>query len=231
MEINRRVGQGRVAEIAGPDLVSVDRFIRTLGLYPLAQTSFAALSPWAQQRLQAYSDGVNAFLDSHRERAAARIPHPRRQARAVEAGRLAGLGQADVAAAQQQLRAGGVARALAQKLPARAGALAVPHAEGGLAGHDGAGRHADHAGLDDTRDRLGALLPDEATAPRTNGSSPARAPSPASRSSPTIRISNSARRSSGISRASSRRKARSRAAPSRDRRSSCSARTTASPGA
>ncbi len=43
MEIQRRVGQGRIAEIAGPDLVGVDRFIRTLDFYPLAESSFAAL--------------------------------------------------------------------------------------------------------------------------------------------------------------------------------------------
>jgi len=66
MEIQRRVGQGRIAEIAGPDVVGVDRFIRTLDLYRLAQSSFNALSPWAQARLQAYADGVNAFLDAHR---------------------------------------------------------------------------------------------------------------------------------------------------------------------
>ena len=65
MEIQRRVGQGRIAEIAGPDLVGVDRFIRTLDFYRLAESSFAALSPWAQARLQAYADGVNAFIDTH----------------------------------------------------------------------------------------------------------------------------------------------------------------------
>src|SRR5208282_66028 len=66
MEIQRRVGQGRIAEIAGPDLVGVDRFIRTLDVYRLAESSFAALSPWAQARLQAYADGVNAFLETHK---------------------------------------------------------------------------------------------------------------------------------------------------------------------
>ena len=65
MEISRRVGQGRIAEIVGPDMVGVDRFLRTLGFYRLAQSSFAALSPEAQARLQAYADGVNAFLDTH----------------------------------------------------------------------------------------------------------------------------------------------------------------------
>ena len=65
MELNRRVGQGRVAEILGPDFVNVDRYMRTLGYYREAQNSFDALSPWAQNRLVAYAEGVNAFLDSH----------------------------------------------------------------------------------------------------------------------------------------------------------------------
>ena len=42
MEIQRRLGQGRIAEIAGPELIGVDRFIRTLGLYRLAESSFMA---------------------------------------------------------------------------------------------------------------------------------------------------------------------------------------------
>ncbi len=67
MEIQRRVGQGRMAEIQGADLLGVDKHIRTLGFYQEAQSSFAALSPWAQKRFQAYADGVNAFLESHRD--------------------------------------------------------------------------------------------------------------------------------------------------------------------
>lgn len=65
MEILRRVGQGRMAEIRGADLLDVDKFIRTLGLYREAESSFSALSPWAQKRLEAYADGVNAYLKSH----------------------------------------------------------------------------------------------------------------------------------------------------------------------
>src|SRR5579883_52115 len=68
MEIQRRAGQGRLAEIVGPDLLGVDKFIRTLGFYRLAESSVGALSPEAQKTLQAYADGVNAFLASHRGR-------------------------------------------------------------------------------------------------------------------------------------------------------------------
>jgi penicillin G amidase len=65
MDIMRRVGQGRMAEIRGDDLLGVDKFIRTLGFYREAESGFSALSPWAQKRLEAYADGVNAFLASH----------------------------------------------------------------------------------------------------------------------------------------------------------------------
>ncbi len=65
MDILRRVGQGRMAEIRGVDLLPIDKFIRTVGFYREAETSFSALSPWAQKRLEAYAEGVNAFLASH----------------------------------------------------------------------------------------------------------------------------------------------------------------------
>ncbi len=65
MDILRRVGQGRMAEIRGVDLLPVDKFIRTVGFYREAETSFSALSPSAQKRLEAYAEGVNAFLASH----------------------------------------------------------------------------------------------------------------------------------------------------------------------
>ena len=65
MDILRRVGQGRMAEIRGGDLLGVDKFVRTLGFYREAESSFSALSPWAQKRLEAYAQGVNAFLANH----------------------------------------------------------------------------------------------------------------------------------------------------------------------
>ena len=47
--------------------VSVDKFTRTLGLYRLAESSVAALSPETQSLLQAYADGgpagAKAFLE------------------------------------------------------------------------------------------------------------------------------------------------------------------------
>jgi len=68
MEIQRRAGAGRLAEMLGPDLVRVDRFIRTLGFASQAQSSLAALKPATRERLEAYAQGVNAWLATHRDR-------------------------------------------------------------------------------------------------------------------------------------------------------------------
>ena len=50
MEMLRRAGQGRVAEVIGEDGLPIDKVTRTLGFYREAEPSFTALSPWAQSR-------------------------------------------------------------------------------------------------------------------------------------------------------------------------------------
>jgi penicillin amidase len=62
MSFNRRIAQGRVAEIAGPGALDTDRFLRTLGIYRVAQTVAQRLDPQTRQLLEAYAAGVNAFL-------------------------------------------------------------------------------------------------------------------------------------------------------------------------
>jgi len=66
MEMQRRAGQGRLSEILGAPVLGIDKFTRTLGLYALAQSSFSAMSPEAQEYFQAYADGINAWLQTHR---------------------------------------------------------------------------------------------------------------------------------------------------------------------
>ena len=68
MEMVRRLAQGELAEILGPDLVEVDRLFRTLGIRAHAQKYAAAMdmnSP-AALALQAYLDGVNQFQDNNK---------------------------------------------------------------------------------------------------------------------------------------------------------------------
>lgn len=66
MEMQRRAGQGRLAEIVGADMLGIDKFTRTLGLYHLAESSYDALSPEAKKLLQAYAAGVNTWMETHR---------------------------------------------------------------------------------------------------------------------------------------------------------------------
>ena len=69
MEFNRRVAQGRLAEMfgAGKDnsILDTDILLRTLDLYGAARDEEANLDPNTLMMLTAYADGVNAFLASH----------------------------------------------------------------------------------------------------------------------------------------------------------------------
>lgn len=62
MELLRRVTQGRLAEILGPDLVDTDKFLRTLGLDRAAEGDAQLLTPDDRALLEAYAEGVNAWL-------------------------------------------------------------------------------------------------------------------------------------------------------------------------
>ncbi len=62
LEFQRRLGAGRLAEVLGPAALPIDRFMRLLGLYRLAEASLAKLQPESQRLLAAYAAGVNAFL-------------------------------------------------------------------------------------------------------------------------------------------------------------------------
>lgn len=62
MEAMRRGASGRLAELAGPSALRLDRFTRTLGLLPRAEADLAALDPTTRDLLEAYAEGVNALI-------------------------------------------------------------------------------------------------------------------------------------------------------------------------
>lgn len=62
----RRVMQGRLAEIVGQAGVPADAFIRTLGLYRLAEQTVGHLRPETRRLLEAYAAGVNAYLETRK---------------------------------------------------------------------------------------------------------------------------------------------------------------------
>lgn len=72
MEMTRRRAQGRQAELFGPDMLDADRRARILRFYRSAREDFENLDPGTQIFLQAYADGVNAYLRELSENARGR---------------------------------------------------------------------------------------------------------------------------------------------------------------
>lgn len=66
MDFQRRVGAGRLSEVLGEATVETDHFLRTLGVYRVAERSLPNLSAEAQGAFSAYTAGVNAFLEGRR---------------------------------------------------------------------------------------------------------------------------------------------------------------------
>ena len=62
MDLMRRNASGRLSEMAGPVTLPLDRMMRVLGLRQAAEADYAALPPDARAMLQAYANGVNAWI-------------------------------------------------------------------------------------------------------------------------------------------------------------------------
>lgn len=68
MELIRRLGSGTLSEIIGEQTVGVDRYMRTIGLRRTAEQSLPKLNGESRAILDAYIEGVNAFIETHRDR-------------------------------------------------------------------------------------------------------------------------------------------------------------------
>jgi penicillin amidase len=158
MEIQRRAGQGRLAEIVGADLLGVDKFIRTLGFYRLATSSFSALSPEAQAYYQAYADGVNAFLTTHRGKLPPEFlllgddPEPWTPPDSLVWGKLMSLQLSNNYAIEEDRAQ------LAQKLPADLARLLYSGAPAGSPITTAPAGGATHSETPSAREKLGALI-------------------------------------------------------------------------
>ena len=62
MDVRRRSASGTLAELVGEGALPGDRAARTLGLRRVAEQELALLSPDTRTFLEAYADGVNAYL-------------------------------------------------------------------------------------------------------------------------------------------------------------------------
>ncbi|TDE38355.1 penicillin acylase family protein [Antarcticimicrobium sediminis] len=72
MTMMRRTVQGRLSEVFGARTARIDRLLRRLDLYRLAQQSLAAQDDYTRAALEAYAAGVNARLSEINEKALGR---------------------------------------------------------------------------------------------------------------------------------------------------------------
>ncbi len=63
MDLRRHITAGRLSELVGPAGLDTDRVIRVLGWRRVAEQELPTLKPETRQYLQAYADGVNAYID------------------------------------------------------------------------------------------------------------------------------------------------------------------------
>ena len=68
MDILRRAAAGELSEVIGEATVKMDREQRILGLRIAAEAAEKNLSARDRAYFDAYARGVNAFLESHRDR-------------------------------------------------------------------------------------------------------------------------------------------------------------------
>jgi penicillin amidase len=62
MDLRRHITAGRLAELVGEAGLETDRVIRTMGWRRVAEQELPKLAPETRQYLQAYADGVNAYI-------------------------------------------------------------------------------------------------------------------------------------------------------------------------
>jgi len=68
MELNRRLGSGRLSEIFGDIAIETDRFCRRLGMHRAANEEVKRLSEHNFRVLLAYANGINSFIENNSTR-------------------------------------------------------------------------------------------------------------------------------------------------------------------
>lgn len=69
MDAWRHIGSGELSEMFGESQLETDSFLRTLGWRKTAEAEWEQLGPDSLAILQAYTDGVNAYLKDHNDTA------------------------------------------------------------------------------------------------------------------------------------------------------------------
>ncbi|GAB4420126.1 MAG: penicillin acylase family protein [Anaerolineales bacterium] len=62
MDFWRHIGSGRLSEMFGEGQIETDQFLRTMGWRQTAEAEYAQLSPTSKAILDAYTEGVNAYI-------------------------------------------------------------------------------------------------------------------------------------------------------------------------
>jgi penicillin G amidase len=68
MEVTRRTGEGRLAEILGPEALRFDKLFRTIGLRHIAEATFDRLPDDMRALLERYAAGINYIIENSRGR-------------------------------------------------------------------------------------------------------------------------------------------------------------------
>lgn len=68
LEFTRRFGNGRLSEVLGSDAVSMDSYTRVLGFRRSSEMDWKRMGAEDKAVLEAYAEGVNAYLDGNRDR-------------------------------------------------------------------------------------------------------------------------------------------------------------------
>jgi penicillin amidase len=69
MDFWRHIGSGRLSEMFGDSQLETDRFLRTLGWRQVAEEELTTYDPESLAILEAYAEGVNAYLVDHQSTA------------------------------------------------------------------------------------------------------------------------------------------------------------------
>lgn len=65
MDVRRHTTAGRLSELFGESTLEVDKTVRTMGWRRVAQQEVSRLTPQTQSYLDAFSEGVNAYIRDH----------------------------------------------------------------------------------------------------------------------------------------------------------------------
>jgi penicillin amidase len=68
LELIRRAGNGRLAEVLGEPALKVDRMFRTLGFPELARDLSEKLDDQSREQLESYAAGINAYIHANQGR-------------------------------------------------------------------------------------------------------------------------------------------------------------------